>query len=453
MSVNSFENYFMSWKPDLSGCDKPLYKALASMLEKDIQTGRLLPGTKLPPQRELADYLEINLSTVAKAFSICSENGLLSSTVGRGTFVAYDAGEHLQREAKIADRMQTDLGLMLSETVSREKIEDLASLTFRLSRTASLDPAAWHMEAARRVLKDCGCVPAEIAIASGSQNALAAVMAGLFKRGDRIGCDPLVYQGLKNAARLFGIRLIPVAQENGEISEEGLRIAAEEKHIRALYVMPDTSNPTMHRMSLSCRQMIARMSFAHGFWVIEDSKDRLLDPGSMPTIQSLAPEQTVFLLSLSKAVNASMRLAYMALPPELLQEVRGALYALDLTQSALLLDMASALIVSGELAVVLEARRADLRKRNALADKVLHGYPLSGGPLSFGRWLPLPEGLSSGMLERSLEKKGVLVYGSGHFAVGHTATEEGLRISVCTPPTLADLERGLQQVREELDYY
>ena len=62
MSVNSFDNYPMSWKPQLNKSKTPLYLMLAQQLENDIGAGILLPGTKLPPQRELADFLEVNLS-------------------------------------------------------------------------------------------------------------------------------------------------------------------------------------------------------------------------------------------------------------------------------------------------------------------------------------------------------------------------------------------------------
>jgi DNA-binding GntR family transcriptional regulator len=59
-------------------------------LEQDILSGVLLPRTKLPPQRELADYLDLNLSTISKAFKVCELKGLLSTFVGSGTFVSYD---------------------------------------------------------------------------------------------------------------------------------------------------------------------------------------------------------------------------------------------------------------------------------------------------------------------------------------------------------------------------
>lgn len=53
MQVNSFENYPMSWKPVIDRALKPLYMTLAKQLETEIIKGSLLPGTKLPPHREL----------------------------------------------------------------------------------------------------------------------------------------------------------------------------------------------------------------------------------------------------------------------------------------------------------------------------------------------------------------------------------------------------------------
>lgn len=90
MPINSFENYPMNWKPDLSNTKPPIYLALVRQLEDDIKAGVLKPGTKLPPQRELTDYLDINLSTVSKAFKICEQKGFLSASVGNGTYISSD---------------------------------------------------------------------------------------------------------------------------------------------------------------------------------------------------------------------------------------------------------------------------------------------------------------------------------------------------------------------------
>ena len=91
MPYNSFDDYPMSWRPKLDRSERALYLTLARTLEEDIASGALKPGTRLPPQRELADFLDVNVSTVAKAFKLCELKGLLTATVGSGTFVAYSA--------------------------------------------------------------------------------------------------------------------------------------------------------------------------------------------------------------------------------------------------------------------------------------------------------------------------------------------------------------------------
>jgi len=88
LPINSFENYPMSWRPERSKLRSPVYRSLAENLERDIAEGRLRPGTKLPPQRELADYLDVNLSTITRAFRLCERKGLIYAIVGRGTFVS-----------------------------------------------------------------------------------------------------------------------------------------------------------------------------------------------------------------------------------------------------------------------------------------------------------------------------------------------------------------------------
>ncbi|PNB41363.1 PLP-dependent aminotransferase family protein, partial [Pseudomonas sp. GW456-E7] len=68
MPVNSFDNYPMSWKPERKALKRPFYESIAALLEHDIKNGFLAPGTKLPPQRELADFLDLNFTTITRAY-------------------------------------------------------------------------------------------------------------------------------------------------------------------------------------------------------------------------------------------------------------------------------------------------------------------------------------------------------------------------------------------------
>lgn len=459
MPVNSFENYPMSWKPVLPRSGRPLYITLAELLQRDIAEGTLLPGTKLPPQRELADFLDINVSTVTRAFKICSDKGLLSSVTGSGTFVSYDvntstliipqnpAAHHIELGSMMPETIpQADAVALLQKILAEEDCKNLFQYSYR--------EEARHKKAAACLLNRLGISvtdPRGLLFASGGQNATAAIFAGLFRPGDKLGVDPLVYPGIKGAAKLFGIHLVPVRQENGEMSRDGLLAACKNEGIKGLYLMPDYPNPTNHVMTLPCRRMIAEVVQAYGLLVIEDGINSLLAAEPLPPVAALAPEQCIFLLSLSKTVLPALRLAYLQTPERWVPALEQALYHLNLSQSALLLEIASRLILSGRLEHLLAQRREGAALRNRLADEILNGYTLLGNPECLSRWLLLPEKTSGQEFEAMALEKGVSIYGSHRFAVGKETPIPAARIAVCAPETLEELERGLRILKGLLD--
>ena len=122
MAINLFEDYSMTWKPDIINSNKPIYITIADQLENDIKTGILSPGTKLPPQRELANFLDVNLSTISRAFKLCSQKGLICATIGNGTFVSSDvaANNFLLPDFNSSDII--DMGAMFPESESSDEI-------------------------------------------------------------------------------------------------------------------------------------------------------------------------------------------------------------------------------------------------------------------------------------------------------------------------------------------
>jgi GntR family transcriptional regulator len=65
----------------------PLYSQIAGQLQELITSGQLLPGDQLPPVRLLAEQLQVNFNTVARAYRSLDQAGLVSTQHGRGTFV------------------------------------------------------------------------------------------------------------------------------------------------------------------------------------------------------------------------------------------------------------------------------------------------------------------------------------------------------------------------------
>lgn len=65
----------------------PLYRRIASDLRAAIRTGEYRPGTQLPTEQELQDRYGVSRNTVRLAFAMLANEGITTSTPGRGTYV------------------------------------------------------------------------------------------------------------------------------------------------------------------------------------------------------------------------------------------------------------------------------------------------------------------------------------------------------------------------------
>lgn len=66
---------------------EPIYLQLVRQIEQLVAQGDLKTGTQLPTVRELATELRINFNTVARAYRLLDDVGLISTQRGRGTYI------------------------------------------------------------------------------------------------------------------------------------------------------------------------------------------------------------------------------------------------------------------------------------------------------------------------------------------------------------------------------
>ncbi|WP_254796910.1 GntR family transcriptional regulator [Sulfitobacter albidus] len=76
------------WQPALDPEVKPKYRGVVQAIREGIGKGALKPGDKLPPVRDLGWRLGMTPGTVARAYTVLTDEGVLNAEVGRGTFVA-----------------------------------------------------------------------------------------------------------------------------------------------------------------------------------------------------------------------------------------------------------------------------------------------------------------------------------------------------------------------------
>lgn len=65
----------------------PAYAQIMGQVKQAIASGKLNPGDQLPTVRQLAADMRINFNTVARAYRLLDEEGIISTQHGRGTYI------------------------------------------------------------------------------------------------------------------------------------------------------------------------------------------------------------------------------------------------------------------------------------------------------------------------------------------------------------------------------
>src|SRR5476649_1281925 len=76
------------WLPRLAGNKGPRFLQIADALQAAVVDGSLKPGVRLPPQRQLAAQLDVDLTTITRAYDEARRRNLLEGRGARGTYVA-----------------------------------------------------------------------------------------------------------------------------------------------------------------------------------------------------------------------------------------------------------------------------------------------------------------------------------------------------------------------------
>ena len=82
----------MDERPEIDTTGASLvYVQVADHIAGRIERGELAPGSRLPPERELASFYGVSYDTIRRATAALRERGLIETVHGRGTFVKRQA--------------------------------------------------------------------------------------------------------------------------------------------------------------------------------------------------------------------------------------------------------------------------------------------------------------------------------------------------------------------------
>ena|SRR5690349_13126056 len=104
-----------------------VYEQIVRQVQRGVAGGELKPGDPLPTVRQLADDLQINRNTVARAYKLLEDRGVILTAGRRGTFVRDEAAHEVHRaKAGRAERaMRQTINELLGDGLSRSEISAL----------------------------------------------------------------------------------------------------------------------------------------------------------------------------------------------------------------------------------------------------------------------------------------------------------------------------------------
>ncbi len=423
MLVNSFEDYPMSWKPQKSVLEKPYYISIAASLEADILSGKLPADTKLPPQRELADFLDLNLSTITRAYKLCELKGLLYAVTGRGTFVSPGTSAKntfMEKEGGIIE-----MGMIKPFYESNHAIQSTTRLVLEREESIRLFEYSSPLRTKRQI----------------------SVARKWLHRIGVNAVDTFTYTNFKELANFLHIQLIAVPSDGDGMSPDGLLAACRNTGINGVYLMPTCSNPTSIFMPQPRRLELAEIIRQFHLLVIEDDIYSLLSAyghtaSDAKPFFSLLPEQAVHICSISKSLCAGLRVAFLAFPDRYRELLVSGMLGINLKTVSLNSEIIAELIESGEAENIVRQKILSARKRNQIFRTI---FPSSetDNIERFFHWLPLPAHLTSEELELLALQKGIHVLGSHRFAMQNENRSSYVRVSIASPDTEDDLRKGL----------
>jgi DNA-binding transcriptional MocR family regulator len=445
------------WNPDLPTHAGPLYRVFADVLARDISSGKLAPGTRLPTHRELADQLGVTVGTITRGYEEARRRGLVSGEVGRGTFVR---GQQVtpfkfhRPDASHGSHIDLSVNhptLGASEPLIRKLLVELAKHKSLLSLLdyQSCHGLERHRAAAVRWLELAGlkATPEEIVITSGAQHGLIVVLGTITEPGDLVLTEELSYGGIKTAARALRLRLAPVGMDEQGIRPDALESACRRGNAKALYCIPTAQNPTGRMMGEERRRELAAIARHYNVSVIEDDSYGPLVDGPPKPLVHHCPEIGYFVTALSKSIAPALRIGYVKGPASSMVNLAGTVMATTIMASPLCAELATQVLESGEHKKIIARQRTEVVARQKLARRAFGRHIVSSSsPLAPHVWVQLPDPWRAEEFVQAAADRGVLLTPSEVFVVGRTVAPHNVRVSLCAVPDLPTLDRGLRIV-------
>ncbi|MFD5859614.1 aminotransferase class I/II-fold pyridoxal phosphate-dependent enzyme [Streptomyces chartreusis] len=403
---------------------------IAASVERAVGSGDLEPGQLLPPMRELATDLGVNPNTVAAAYRVLRERGVIETAGRRGSRVRPRPAT-TGRESVRVD-VPEGVRNVASGNPDPALLPSLAKAFAAAAELADREPVLYgddpvEPELARiaRARLDADGVPeGPLAVASGSLDAIERVLGVHLKPGDTVAVEDPGWGSLLDLIPALGLRTVPVGvDDEGPLPDEVRR--ALDSGARALIVTDRVQNPTGAVVSSPRARALRSVLRQHPeILLIEDDHGYgIVDLPVHPLAGTT--RHWAFVRSVAKAYGPDLRLAVLTGDEVTVDRVRGrqrlgAGWVSRLMQRAVVRLWSDGAVDPATVAAAYAVRR-DLLIR-ALAEHGVRAHGRSG----LNVWIPVPD--ETGAVARLLHAGWAVAPGARF----RTSSPPGIRVTTST---------------------
>ena len=356
---------------------------IAGSVEAAVASGAAAAGDLLPSVRGLASHLKVSAATVAAAYRLLQERGVVTAERRRGTRiraaspVAAPAEEPLPKGVRDLATGNPDRAFLAHKRLYNQELNDP-----ELVRMATKHFAA------------DGVPAAHVAVVSGALDGIERALREQLRAGDRVLVEDPCFTGVLDLVYALGLVPVPVA-----VDDEGILPAALEPALRdanALIVTPRAQNPTGAAItSHRARALRAMLRKHEDLLLIEDDHAGPVAGAPYVTLVDASRARWAVVRSVSKFLGPDLRLALMAGDAQTIARVAGRQNLGIRWVSHILQKQVVALWSDPDVRARLSrAERAYAERRNALLRELREHGIAAHGTSGLNVWIPLAEEVS-----------------------------------------------------------
>ncbi|WAP54583.1 aminotransferase class I/II-fold pyridoxal phosphate-dependent enzyme [Streptomyces sp. S465] len=300
---------------------------IAASVERAVGVGELSPGQPLPPLREVAERLGVNPNTVAAAYRVLRERGVIETAGRRGSRVRARPASTPREWIGVDATGARDLSSGNPDPALLPPLgAPLAAAAARAAERPTLygapDLVPELAELARAALDADGVPAGPVAVTSGSLDAIERVLAAHLRPGDAVAVEDPGWGSLLDLIPALGLRAVPVGVDDDGPLPERVEQALV-RGARALVVTDRAQNPTGAAVGESrARELRAVLAGHPAVLLIEDDHGHgIVDMPLRPLAG--ATDHWALVRSTAKAYGPDLRLAVLTGDPVTLDRVRG----------------------------------------------------------------------------------------------------------------------------------